>query len=177
MHLGRDEDPLASATFCRPTSPCPFPCLPGSLGLVLCLTAPRASQSRPRLLPWRGRPPLHRASSVARAFAWQFASCLHPSPRAVCSRPLRPPQPRRQPVTSHRCSPCPANGPAAFRLPTGLRQPRARWRGRGWAPGRGAPTVFQSGAFARGGQHEAGGQIQLKFFGNCYTSTYVKSHI
>src|SRR5262245_4790041 len=37
---GHPEAPLASETFCRPTSHCPSPCPPGSLGLVLCLPAP-----------------------------------------------------------------------------------------------------------------------------------------
>ena len=106
-----------------------FPCLPGSLCLVLGLTAPRASQTRLRLLPWRGTtpPPLRRASSVARAFAWPFASCCRPPPELFAAAPAEPPPPRRRPVTSHRCS-----------------------QGRGWSPGRGAPTVCQSGACARG---------------------------
>jgi hypothetical protein len=48
-----------------------------------------------------------------------------------------------------------------YRLPTGLRPPLARSQGRSWSPGRGAPTVCQSGACARGaaqGRHERGHQ-------------------
>ena len=76
--------------------------------------------------------------------------------------PSKPPQPRRLPGTSPRFCLC----PATCRLPTWLRQPLARWRGRGWSPGHGAPTVFQSGAFARGsgtrqaGRHERGHRVR-----------------
>ena len=67
---------------------------------------------------------------------------------------LQPPHLRATPaaqatVTSHRFCPCPASEPAACRLPTGLRQPLARWRSRGWSPERGEPTVFQGGACSR----------------------------
>ena len=49
-------------------------------------------------------------------------------------------------------------GPAACQLPTGRRQPLARWRGRGWAPWRGEPKAFQGGACARGGRRERAGR-------------------
>jgi hypothetical protein len=54
---GHPEDPPASATCCRPSSHCPSPVPPGSLRLVLCLTAPRASPTRLRPLPWGGSTP------------------------------------------------------------------------------------------------------------------------
>ena len=38
-------------------SHCPSPCPPGSLRLALCLTAPRASPTRLRPLPWGGTTP------------------------------------------------------------------------------------------------------------------------
>ena len=58
-HAGRGdpEDPPASEACRRPTSHCPSACPPGSLRLVLRLTAPRASPTRLRPLPWGGTTP------------------------------------------------------------------------------------------------------------------------
>src|SRR5262249_41083795 len=58
-HAGRGhpEDPPASETVCRPPSHGTGPCPPGSLCLVLCLTAPRVSPPRLRPLPWGGTTP------------------------------------------------------------------------------------------------------------------------
>src|SRR5262245_20188759 len=55
-HAGRGhpEDPPASATVCRPTSYCRSPCPPGSLRLVLRLTAPGGlGYRRPSPAGWR----------------------------------------------------------------------------------------------------------------------------
>src|SRR5262245_30141255 len=54
---GDPEDPPASETRRRPPSHCPGACPPGSLRLVLGLTAPRVSPSRLRPLPWGGTTP------------------------------------------------------------------------------------------------------------------------
>ena len=74
----------------------------------------------------------------------QFSSRLQPPPP---SRPSRVgcPSPAIRSVRALR------RGPAACRLPTGLRQPLARWRRRGCSPWRGEPKAFQGGACARGG--------------------------
>ena len=133
---------------------------PRATGSHLPAVLPSARLARPP-----GRPPAQRAAqrsgTVGLAGAWvkspppQLPSTWEaqgePSrpPESFAAAPSEPPQPRRLPVTSHRFCPCPASEPAACRLPTGLRQPLARWRGRGWSPERGEPTVFQGGACSR----------------------------
>src|SRR5262245_52258077 len=91
-HAGRGhpEDPPASATVCRPTSYCRSPCPPGSLRLVLRLTAPGVSQTQPCWL----------AYGCHRALVCSWA-CNAPSPgpwvgrhgllraRPVCHIPCR----------------------------------------------------------------------------------------
>ena len=54
---GHPEAPPASETYRSPPSHCPGPCPPGSLRLVLGLTAPRVSPTRLRPLPWAGTTP------------------------------------------------------------------------------------------------------------------------
>src|SRR5712691_6569348 len=54
---GHPEAPPASETYRSPLSHCPGPCPPGSLRLVLGLTAPRVSPTRLRPLPWAGTTP------------------------------------------------------------------------------------------------------------------------
>jgi hypothetical protein len=58
-HAGRGdpEDPPASEARSRPAPDCSGACPPGSLRLVLRLTAPCASPTRLRLLPWGGTTP------------------------------------------------------------------------------------------------------------------------
>ena len=56
MAQQRPDMPNRTA-ICRPTAYCRSPCPPGSLRLVIRLTAPRASQIRLQPLPWGGTTP------------------------------------------------------------------------------------------------------------------------
>src|SRR4029453_198904 len=89
-HAGRGppEDPPASETVCRPTSYCRSPCPPGSLRLVLRLTAPGVSQTQPCWL----------AYGCHRALVCSWA-CNAPSPGPWVGRHGRP-------ACASRCGPC-----------------------------------------------------------------------
>src|SRR5262245_56972828 len=89
-HAGRGhpEDPPASETVCRPPSHGTGPCPPGSLCLVLCLTAPRVSPPRLRPLPWGGTtpppspPPPDVSPHTARGWGGMAVRCPPRTPRA-----------------------------------------------------------------------------------------------
>ena len=113
---------------------------------------------------WRAVPAHQRSGAATGAHATDGTTYPRPGafPLLVRTYPAsEPPQPRRLPVTSHRFYPCPASGPAACRLPTGLRQPLARWRGRAGLQGTGRPRCSRAGR-SPGGQHEAGGQTRAR---------------
>jgi hypothetical protein len=97
------EDPPASETFCRPTSHCTGPCLPGSLCLVLCLTALRASQTRLRLLPWRGTTPLP-SPRTRRVGGEAWPSCVSVSPTRPAVARVPHPLPWQRPARPHACA-------------------------------------------------------------------------
>jgi hypothetical protein len=131
---GDQTDPPASEIFCRSTPSCPGACPPGSLRLVLRLTAPGGSPTRPRACGLVGAtalgsghapaapPPLRSAYSAAGDFA--SGSYSRPPEKFAAVPPSSPssagcPSPATRPVRALR------RGPVACRLPAGL---ASRWR-------------------------------------------------
>jgi len=106
-HAGRGApaDPPASAARSRPAPDGSGACPPGSLRLVLRLTAPRASPTRLRPLPWKGprrRRLLRLTSPRTRRVAgetWPSGVRVSPARPAVAQVPHPMPWPR--PARSH----------------------------------------------------------------------------